>query len=310
MLRYSVSHVLKMNNDYDANKRNGSFSICEEADSTSFRCGLIKHSPKAHSQHSLLPSYHCETPEATSSSSTSTESSLESLGSNPQQNCKSDNGRDKTKTDKSSSPKISGIYSFDKQRDVEASSQCSDRISKIASAFVDILNTVGEDVNRPGLLKTPERAAKAILYFTKGYEENLRDLLNDAVFDENHRELVVVRDIEMFSMCEHHLVPFVGRVSIGYLPDGKVIGLSKIARIVELFSRRLQVQERLTNQIAKALAEAIKPRGVAVVVEATHMCMVMRGVQKINAITVTSTILGDLKDEPIRQEFLALIGKH
>ncbi|VEL43254.1 unnamed protein product [Protopolystoma xenopodis] len=180
----------------------------------------------------------------------------------------------------------------------------------LVDAYRQILVGLGENTQRQGLLKTPERAAKAMLYFTKGYEERICDLLNGAIFDEDHDEMVVVKDIEMFSMCEHHLVPFVGRVSIGYLPDKRVLGLSKLARIVEVYSRRLQVQERLTKQIAVALADAVQPKGVGVVIEATHMCMVMRGVQKINAATVTSTMLGHFKEErTVRDEFLALIGK-
>ncbi|BHF62758.1 GTP cyclohydrolase 1 [Sparganum proliferum] len=198
----------------------------------------------------------------------------------------------------------------DVQRDTDPTLKQLDRFSLLTAVYRDVLSCVGEDPDREGLIKTPERAARAMFYFTKGYEERICDLLNDAIFDEDHEEMVVVRDIEMFSMCEHHLVPFVGRVSIGYLPNGKVLGLSKLARIVEVFSRRLQVQERLTKQIAMALAEVIQPAGVGVVIEATHMCMVMRGVQKINAVTVTSTMLGQFKeDRKYRSEFLALIGK-
>ncbi|XP_050312425.1 GTP cyclohydrolase 1-like [Anthonomus grandis grandis] len=180
-------------------------------------------------------------------------------------------------------------------------------IPDLANAYKTILGHLGENPNREGLLKTPERAAKAMLYFTKGYDESLEDILNDAIFDENHDEMVVVKDIEMFSMCEHHLVPFHGKVSIGYLPSGKVLGLSKLARIVEVFSRRLQVQERLTKQIAVAVLKAVQPRGVAVVVEGSHMCMVMRGVQKINSKTVTSTMLGEFRDnQKTREEFFKL----
>jgi len=178
----------------------------------------------------------------------------------------------------------------------------------MTDCYSKLLSHVGEDTNRQGLLKTPERAAKALLFFTKGYEENLDNLLNDAIFDEDHDEMVIVRDIEMFSMCEHHMVPFIGKVSIGYLPNKRVLGLSKLARIVEMYSRRLQVQERLTKQIAVALTQAVQPAGVGVVVEATHMCMVMRGVQKLQARTTTSCMLGAFREDPkTREEFLSLI---
>ncbi|ESO94181.1 hypothetical protein LOTGIDRAFT_118558 [Lottia gigantea] len=183
-----------------------------------------------------------------------------------------------------------------------------ERIAYVSSHFKHILQGVGEDPERQGLLKTPERAAKALMYFTKGYSENIEDVLNNAVFDEDHDEMVIVKDIEMFSMCEHHLVPFMGKVSIGYLPNKKILGLSKLARIVEIFSRRLQIQERLTKQIAVAITEAICPSGVGVVIEATHMCMVMRGVQKISSKTVTSTMLGVFREDPkTREEFLTLV---
>nr|CAH8849498.1 unnamed protein product [Trichobilharzia regenti] len=183
----------------------------------------------------------------------------------------------------------------------------NENYADLISAFHKILIAVGEDPNREGLLKTPERAAKAMLYFTKGYEERVSDILNGAIFEENHDEIVLVKDIEMFSMCEHHMIPFIGRVSIGYLPNKKVLGLSKLARIVEVYSRRLQVQERLTKEIATALNEAVNPRGVGVIIEATHMCMVMRGVQKINSTTVTTAMLGDLKENlRLREEFLHL----
>ncbi|VVC38815.1 GTP cyclohydrolase I domain,GTP cyclohydrolase I,GTP cyclohydrolase I, conserved site [Cinara cedri] len=178
----------------------------------------------------------------------------------------------------------------------------------MTGSYKMLLSALGENPERQGLLKTPERAAKAMLFFTKGYDQTLTEVLNDAVFDEDHDEMVVVKDIEMFSMCEHHLVPFYGKVSIGYLPKNKILGLSKLARIVEMFSRRLQVQERLTKQIAKAVTQAIQPAGVAVVVEGVHMCMVMRGVQKINSKTVTSTMLGVFRDDSkTREEFLNLV---
>ncbi|CAH8498559.1 unnamed protein product [Schistosoma turkestanicum] len=186
----------------------------------------------------------------------------------------------------------------------------SEQYNDLISAFHKILIAVGENPNRQGLLKTPQRAAKAMLYFTKGYEERVSDVLNEAIFDENHEELILVKDIEMFSMCEHHMIPFIGHVSIGYLPNKKILGLSKLARIVEIYSRRLQVQERLTKQIALALTEAVSPKGVGVIIEATHMCMVMRGVQKINSTTVTTTMMGDLKNNlKLREEFLQLAGR-
>ncbi|EGW09436.1 GTP cyclohydrolase 1 [Cricetulus griseus] len=181
-------------------------------------------------------------------------------------------------------------------------------LPNLAAAYSSILRSLGEDPQRQGLLKTPWRAATAMQFFTKGYQETISDVLNDAIFDEDHDEMVIVKDIDMFSMCEHHLVPFVGRVHIGYLPNKQVLGLSKLARIVEIYSRRLQVQERLTKQIAVAITEALQPAGVGVVIEATHMCMVMRGVQKMNSKTVTSTMLGVFREDPkTREEFLTLI---
>ncbi|TKC49878.1 GTP cyclohydrolase 1 [Neophocaena asiaeorientalis asiaeorientalis] len=181
-------------------------------------------------------------------------------------------------------------------------------LPNLAAAYSSILRSLGEDPQRQGLRKTPWRAATAMQFFTKGYQETISDVLNDAIFDEDHDEMVIVKDIDMFSMCEHHLVPFVGKVHIGYLPNKQVLGLSKLARIVEIYSRRLQVQERLTKQIAVAITEALRPAGVGVVVEATHMCMVMRGVQKMNSRTVTSTMLGVFREDPkTREEFLTLI---
>ncbi|KAK6903147.1 GTP cyclohydrolase I [Kwoniella mangroviensis CBS 10435] len=178
----------------------------------------------------------------------------------------------------------------------------------LSSAIRTVLECIGEDPDREGLQRTPERYAKALMWMTKGYEERLVDVINDAVFAEDHDEMVIVRDIEVFSLCEHHMVPFTGKISIGYIPNKLVLGLSKLARIAETFSRRLQVQERLTKQVALAVEEAIRPRGVAVVMEASHMCMSMRGVQKPGATTVTSTMLGCFRSQQkTREEFLTLI---
>lgn len=193
-------------------------------------------------------------------------------------------------------------------QDREDPEQAKARLQKLSGAVRTILECIGEDPDREGLHGTPERYAKAMMFFTKGYEENLRDIVNGAIFHENHDELVIVKDIEIYSLCEHHLVPFTGKVHIGYIPSNRVIGLSKLARIAEMFSRRLQVQERLTKQIAIALRDVLSPQGVGVVMECTHMCMCSRGVQKSGALTITSCMLGAMrKRAKTREEFLSLI---
>ncbi|CAF1284790.1 unnamed protein product [Rotaria sordida] len=192
-------------------------------------------------------------------------------------------------------------------READTQSVREQRISAITRSYEGILGSIGEDPSRQGLLKTPKRAAEALVFFTKGYEQTIRDVVSDAIFDEECENMVVVKEIDIYSLCEHHMVPFFGKVSVGYLPNKRVLGLSKIARIVEVFSRRLQVQERLTRQIAEAIAEAIEPRGVAVIVECLHMCMIMRGAEKVNSRTTTSAMLGVFREDPkTREEFLTL----
>ena len=174
--------------------------------------------------------------------------------------------------------------------------------------FREIITLLGEDVNREGLVSTPERAAKAFHFLTRGYRQSVADLVNDAVFTSDTDELVIVRNIEMYSLCEHHMLPFIGKCHVAYLPDGKVLGLSKIARIVDLFARRLQIQEVLTKQIAECVQNAIGGKGVGVVIEAQHMCMMMRGVEKQNSVMPTSCMLGNFRTQhQTRNEFLGLI---
>jgi GTP cyclohydrolase I len=174
--------------------------------------------------------------------------------------------------------------------------------------YRELLVRIGEDPTRDGLLRTPERMEKSMKFLTRGYEMNVKDVLHEALFDVDYDEMVIVKDIEFFSMCEHHLLPFFGKAHIAYVPNGKVIGLSKIPRLVDVFARRLQVQERLTTQVGEAITDAIHPQGVAVILEAQHLCMMMRGVEKQHSSTVTSAMLGVFKTQlQTRNEFLSLV---
>tara|TARA_B100000427_G_scaffold132243_1_gene110028 strand:- start:519 stop:1082 length:564 start_codon:yes stop_codon:yes gene_type:complete len=181
---------------------------------------------------------------------------------------------------------------------------------KIEVITKQLLEEIGEDPNREGLLKTPSRVSKAWSFFSKGYKQDLNRIINDAIFEEDAKDMVIVRDIEFFSLCEHHLIPFFGKAHVGYIPNGKVIGLSKIPRIIDMFSRRLQVQERLTHQIADAINSVLDPKGVSVVMEGRHMCMQMRGVEKQNSFTSTSAMSGQFKKSAeTRSEFLSIINR-
>jgi len=183
-------------------------------------------------------------------------------------------------------------------------------IKKLEESVVNILAEIGEDPKREGLLRTPNRVAKAYKFLTKGYSEDIEKLLNNAVFNEHYDEMVIVKDIDFYSLCEHHLLPFFGKCHIAYIPNGKIVGLSKLPRMVEMFSRRLQVQERMTREIGDMINKVLEPKGVAVVTEASHLCMMMRGVEKQNSIATASAMLGRFKsDEKTRTEFLKLIGK-
>ena len=181
-------------------------------------------------------------------------------------------------------------------------------LDTIANAYRELLQSIGEDVNREGLQRTPDRAARALEFLTQGYRQNLDEIINGAVFESSASEIILVKDIELYSLCEHHLLPFIGRAHVAYLPNGKVIGLSKVARIVDVFARRLQIQENLTTQIAESLMRCLEPSGVAVVVEAKHLCMMMRGVEKQNSVMKTSCLLGTFKEDArTRSEFLSLL---
>lgn len=178
---------------------------------------------------------------------------------------------------------------------------------EIKKHFSEVIDLLGEDTSREGLLKTPERASKAMKFLTEGYEMDPQQILQSAMFKENYNEMVIVKDIELYSLCEHHMLPFFGKAHIAYIPNGHIVGLSKIPRVVDVFSRRLQVQERLTEQILDCINDTLNPEGVAVVIEASHMCMMMRGVQKQNSTTTTSGFRGSFKDTDTRNEFLKLI---
>jgi GTP cyclohydrolase I len=183
-----------------------------------------------------------------------------------------------------------------------------EKIESLSSHYKSIITNLGEDVTREGLEKTPERVAKAMQYLTHGYDLNPSEIIKSAMFTEDHRQMVIVKDIELYSMCEHHMLPFFGKAHIAYIPNGKIVGLSKIPRIVDAFARRLQVQERLTDQIKNCINDTLKPHGVAVVIEAQHMCMQMRGIQKQNSFTTTSSFVGAFEKDSTRKEFISLIS--
>lgn len=183
-----------------------------------------------------------------------------------------------------------------------------DNVKRIAAHYGDILEALGENPARQGLLKTPERVAKALQFLTKGYDLDPQAVLRSAMFEEDYSQMVVVKDIEVFSMCEHHMLPFFGKAHIAYIPKGRIVGLSKIPRVVDIFARRLQVQERLTNEIKDCIQETLDPAGVAVVIECKHLCMAMRGVQKQNSVTTTSAFTGKFVNDRTRSEFMRLIS--
>ncbi|MBC7654271.1 MAG: GTP cyclohydrolase I FolE [Oligoflexus sp.] len=180
-------------------------------------------------------------------------------------------------------------------------------VADLAVHYKQILSLIGEDPNREGLLKTPERVAKAMQYLTHGYDLNASEILKSAMFKEDYSQMVIVKDIEVYSMCEHHMLPFFGKAHIAYIPNGHIVGLSKLPRVVDVFARRLQVQERLTNEIRDCIQDTLKPTGVAVVIECKHMCMSMRGIQKQNSVTTTSAFTGEFNHDKTRSEFMRLI---
>ena len=179
---------------------------------------------------------------------------------------------------------------------------------EVRSMYSSIINEIGEDISREGLVKTPERAAKAMLFLTQGYQQDAVEILKGAMFKESYDDMVIIKDIELYSLCEHHMLPFFGKAHIAYIPNGHIVGLSKIPRVVDVFARRLQVQERLTHDILECINNTLQPKGVAVVIEASHMCMMMRGVQKQNSVTTTSGFRGQFEKIETRNEFLKLIS--
>jgi len=183
-----------------------------------------------------------------------------------------------------------------------------EKLDKLSHHYFEILKLIGEDPQREGLLETPIRVSKAMQFLTQGYDMNPEEILNSAKFKEDYREMVIVKDIEVYSMCEHHMLPFFGKAHIAYIPNGKIVGLSKIPRVVDAFSRRMQVQERLTDEIKNCIQEALNPQGVAVIIEAQHMCMCMRGIQKQNSVTTTSSFNGAFEKNKTRKEFISLVS--
>ena len=207
-------------------------------------------------------------------------------------------------------PRANGKHGKTAAEQAEAAGEVRLRDASLREIYAEVLTRIGEDASRDGLVNTPLRVEKSLKFLTRGYEQTVEEAIHGALFDVDYDEMVIVRDVEFYSMCEHHLLPFFGRAHVAYIPQGKVIGLSKIPRIVDVFARRLQVQERLTRQVAEAIDEAIQPQGVAVTIEAQHLCMMMRGVEKQSSRTVTSAMLGVFKTQlQTRNEFLSLIAQ-
>lgn len=203
---------------------------------------------------------------------------------------------------------LSSTDKYSTNNDLEQDRYHPERIAQIAQGVPHILTALGENPEREGLLKTPERVAKALQFLTHGYDLDPAAVLQSAMFEEDYSQMVVVKDIEVFSMCEHHMLPFFGKAHVAYIPNGRIVGLSKIPRVVDIFARRLQVQERLTNEIKDCIQETLNPSGVAVVIECKHLCMAMRGVQKQNSVTTTSAFTGKFVNDRTRSEFLRLIS--